>query len=402
MLRITLQVMKNYLHGVNRPATKTSTGRPNLSYRKPVTRSHLRRLSPEIEIIRQEARALLQPSPCWTSLSEERLAMRTQIKSELQRLAQQSSEKHTDETAPGHLCDQWFMQDLLWTMRSFDNFFLLSYQIDPTKPLSETLLPLHVKEMKKAIRDVFSCASGEDWRKLLKVTDPSVLEWAEITPPAWAKSTKDNAATGGKLNLDEFIALVDYLQPDTHHFFIANGGVRLDKFWGVEGIREAGSNFHNAYLSALAKLSNQPDFIDCSGLYFKGLIAHGHMAAMSTMINFLSERQALVMPPHPISTTKYSEESFRMKAGRMEETEIIFRVQQGIDVSPFHGSRGKCLGEIILLPQQLKFAPIEKINGLMQQEHTYLLETADKSLHGSNKSFNLENNSKKNPVSEVL
>ncbi len=327
---------------------------------------------------------MLGAEPRWSSRAVARLALRQQLERELAlcpatSLAPAPAPASTGTPAPANgelrptsTNDRWFMQELLQVMRAFDNYYLLSYDVDGGQPLSQALLPAHRRILQAAAQDAFRTASDTDWQRLLAIVHPDVLslvpssilaarssaEPASAANPTCAANTAQRArlAEDDRLSINEFLALVDYLHPYTCHYHVINGGLRLSRFWGVEGIAQASVLLREPYLRALHKLSRSGLFTDGSGLYAKGVVARGHAGRLSETLEFLASRGGRVLPPHPLSATRWQQQSFALKPGRPEDTTILLKVPQAIDVTPFHGSLGKSLGEVILLPQPLRLA----------------------------------------------
>ncbi len=325
---------------------------------------------------------MLGAEPRWSSRAAARLALRQQLERELALcpttpLAPAPAPASTGTPAPANgevrptsANDRWFMQELLQGMRAFDNYYLLSYDVDGGQPLSQALLPAHRRMLQAAAQDAFRTASDADWQRLLTIVHPDVLSLlpssmlAPRSPAVSANAASASSAPGSaqrtgladddRLSINEFLALVDYLHPHTCHYLVINAGLRLSRFWGVEGIAQASALLREPYLSALHKLSRSGLFTDGSGLYAKGVVARGHAGRLSETLNFLASRGGRVLPPHPLSATRWQQQSFALQPGRPEDTTILLKVPQAIDVTPFHGSLGKSLGEVILLPQPLR------------------------------------------------
>lgn len=240
------------------------------------------------------------------------------------------------------------MTELLGTLRAFDNFFLHSYEIHEGCTLSAAMLPAQRRELESAVAELFNTTTESDWPRLR-----SVLA-AEALPTGLSNPGIPNAANllpTDRLTQDEFLALVDYLHPHTCHFIVINGGMRLARYWGVDGVAQATRLLREPYLSALEKLQRSRLFADRTGSYAKGIIARGDAKILSTTLEFLADREGFVLPPHPVSATRWHQQSFALKGGRPEDTTLVLHAPEAIDVGPFHGARGKSLGEVILLPR---------------------------------------------------
>lgn len=332
----------------------------------------LHALSPRIERLRRDAIALLQPLPLWVSAASERLSLRKQIEHELKSsvaevpkgIAAQAPPAWPAQSEPH---DAWFLQELLSGMRAFDNYYLRSYAADTGEPLSRAMLPAQRRVMDAAVRDVFRTAGDADLQRLLAVIDPdvrSLLPTAmQASRPLFAQTALADKALAhdlpalpadARLSLDEFLALVDYLHPNTCQYQVINGGLRLSRYWGVDGIAEASALLREPYLRALHKLQRSGLFSDRTGLYAKGIVAKGHSRRLSQTLDFLADRSGRVIPPHPVSATRYANQSFALQPRRPEDTTLFLKLPEGLDVTPFHGSLGKALGEVILLPQPLR------------------------------------------------
>ncbi len=240
------------------------------------------------------------------------------------------------------------MSDLLGTLRAFDNFFLLSYDVDAGVPLSAAMLPAQRRQLESAVAEMFRTATESDWSRLLSILDPELLKMAPCPPPAC--QPVELPATE-RLTRDELLALVDYLHPHTCHFIVINGGLRLSRFWNVHGVADASRLLSVPYLSALEKLQRSGLFVERSGCYAKGIVAQGDAGALSSTLEFLADRGGRAIPPHPVSATRWHEQSFSGIVGRPEDTTLVLHAPEAIDVGPFHGAHGKALGEVILLPK---------------------------------------------------
>ena len=341
---------------------------------------------------------MLQPLPLWVSTASERLSLRQQIERELQSSDAEMPKAISAHVPPAQAAqsqsdDAWFLQELLSGMRAFDNYYLRSYVADAGEPLSRAMLPAQRRVMDEAVREVFRTASDADLQRLLAVIDPDVRSLLptsmQASRPLFAQTAlADKALARGlaalpadaRLSLDEFLALVDYLHPFTCHYQVINGGLRLSRYWGVDGIAEASALLRDPYLRALHKLQRSRLFSDRTGLYAKGIVANGHTRRLSQTLDFLADRSGRVIPSHPLSATRCANQSFALQPGRPEDTTLFLRVPEGLDVTPFHGSLGKALGEVILLPQPLRLCLHDELPSLAAAPHpgkTYLLEAVE-------------------------
>lgn len=360
-------------------------------------------LSPRIESLRRDAIALLQPLPLWVSAASERLSLRKQIEHELKSsvaevpkgIAAQAPPAGPAQSQPAQSepNDAWFLQELLSGMRAFDNYYLRSYAADAGEPLSRAMLPAQRRVMDAAVRDVFRTASDADLQRLLAVIDPDVRSLLPVSMqasrPLFAQTALADKALScdlpalpadARLSLDEFLALVDYLHPYTCHYQVINGGLRLSRYWGVDGIAEASALLREPYLRALHKLQRSGLFSDRTGLYAKGIVAKGHSRRLSQTLDFLADRSGRVIPPHPVSATRYANQSFALQPRRPEDTTLFLKLPEGLDVTPFHGSLGKALGEVILLPQPLRLCLQDELPSRAaapRSERAYLLEAVE-------------------------
>ncbi len=359
--------------------------------------------------MRCDAIALLQPQPLWGSAAKERLSLRQAIEGALQSgsaaspgtviaptsLAAAASGMQAAQPAPD---DALFMQELLLGMRVFDNYFLRSYDADAGRPLSLALLPAQKRVLDEAVRDIFRTASDGDLQRLLAIIDPDLLSLLPTSlmasRPLFAHMARVPAVhadtahvrelpAAERLSIDEFLALVDYLHPYTYHYHMINGGLRLARYWGVNGLAEASALLREPYLRALHKLQRSGMFSDHTGLYAKGIVAHGHARRLSSTLDFLADRGGRIIPPHPVSATRWERQSFARQPGRPEDTTIFLKVPEGLDVTPFHGSLGKSLGEVILLPQPLRLSCQDDLPSpaaTPRPARTYLLEAEEPAL----------------------
>lgn len=338
----------------------------------------LYRLSPSVEQMRAEAIDLLRPSPRWTSRAAERLALRERIQSELDRLQSAPAGRSLSQSTSAH--DRWFMSDLLTALRAFDNYFLLSYDVDAGECLSEALLPVQRRVLETAVMDMFRTTAECDWPRLVAMLDPLLLRAAPGPLPT-APPVKD------QLLQDELFALVDYLHPHTHHFIVINGGMRLSRYWQVHGLADAAHPLRTPYLSALDKLQRSGLFTDRTGTYAKGIVARGDAGQLSTTLEFLADRGGCVMPPHPVSATRWHQQSFARQSARLEDTTLILHAPEAIDVGPFHGARGKMLGEVILLPRPWQVLANHVDGKTDSAGHFHLHSAADSPTLGSRRRF---------------
>ena len=295
MLRRALQIGSTHVHRLRtatvdclRPSGMPSLFTPSANTVKP---SPLHPLTPTIEALRRDAIALLQPQPSWRAQSKDRLALRERLDKALRHRASEARRQAVDNTrskkalattdqasggdevATTSMHDRWFMQELLHSLRAFDNFFLRSYDVDAGLPLMQAVLPAQKRLLDAAVRDVFRTASDSDLQRLLAVIDPDVLallpasQLASRALPATPQAdAPPDLPAGSRLNVNEFLALVDYLHPYTHHYQVINGGLRLARYWGVEGIADASALLREPYLRALHKLQRSGLFTDRSGL----------------------------------------------------------------------------------------------------------------------------------------
>ena len=327
------------------------------------------------------------------------------------------------QPAPFPPDDAWFLQELLLGMRALDNYFLRSYDADAGEPLSRAMLPAQRRDMDAAVRDVFRIASDIDLQRLLAIIDPDVLSLLPVSQLAsrpqfahrahaekalarelhepyeryapyepyephelhelYAPHALPGLPASERLNINEFLALVDYLHPYTCHYQVINGGLRLSRYWGVDGIAEASALLREPYLRALHKLQLSGLFTDRTGLYAKGIVAKGHARRLSHALDFLADRGGRVTPPHPMSATRWEQRSFARQPGRPEDTTIFIKVPEGLDVTPFHGSLGKSLGEVILMPQPLRLCHQDELPPRAtapRPGQSYLLEAAEPAL----------------------
>lgn len=350
---------------------------------RPVTaarRSPLHRLSPTIEVLRQQIHQLLNVAD-WEASANERLKLREQMESEIKSVHRMGSRPASGPTRH----DLRFLQESLTTMRAFDNYFLRSYGLGSASSLSTMILPLHSRRLSAGLLGAFHSNSAEQRVLLASAIAPEALAWAGIRQERSESAASDRARASrtALLELDEVIALIDYLHPSTMHFHVINGGARLRAFWGIDGIEAAARPLSSAYLSALRKLSCMNEFIQRSGIHYKGISVQSPTSAMDgEVMDFLAQRSGVVLPPHPLSMTSRRSCAFSRQLDRVEDAELIIHAPEAIDVGLFHAAKGKALHEVILLPQPLRVEASSAENYFGRRLKTYTLRALTTSCHG--------------------
>lgn len=331
---------------------------PLIKPRKLIKRSPLRALAPKAEAIRQQIGNLLIPNPDWKTHRDDRFDLRLEVSQELGPYSgRYPSTKLRETLSINDLANLRFAKELHTVLNVFDTNFLVNYDIQEGKSLSQAITEKHAAKLRNSIRSAFESNSTKQQRLLASVMDQAVLNWARI-PMSRNELNRVELLRGehpAVLDLDEALALFDYLDPYSAHFIIVNGGARLKAFWGIDGIAEAGQVLSVPFNRALQKLQQNEQFTDRSGIYYKGFNAQGLVYQHDKlMLDFLAEKNGIVIPPHAISTSRIASQSFTRNAERDEDAEIVIHTASGIDVGLFHTKLGKSLGEVILMPEPLQ------------------------------------------------
>lgn len=334
---------------------------PLITPRKLIRRAPLRKLAPKTEAIRQQIGNLLVANPDWKTHRDDRCDLRFEVFQELERYSRHYPvNKLRNVLSIEDLASLRFAKELHTVLNVFDTNFLSSYNLEKGKSLSQAITEKHATKLRLAIKAVFSINSIEQRRLLASVMDPAVLTWARV-PMNRDELLRVDALReqqAAVLTLDESLALFDYLDPYSAHFIIVNGGARLKAFWGIDGIAEAGTILSEPFNSALRKLQLNVQFIDRSGIYYKGFNAQEREYQHDKlMLDYLTEQNGIVILPHAISTSRIAGKSFARNDARDEDAEIVIHTATGIDVSLFHTELGKPLGEVILMPEPLQMQP---------------------------------------------
>lgn len=336
---------------------------PLITPRKRISKSPLRALSPKTEAFRQQIGNLLIANPDWKTHSDDREELRTEIFHELKKyIDAYPAGKFRGDLSIAELANLRFARELQLVLLEFDSKFLSNYAIEPGKSLSESVQPDYAARLRHAVRSAFNHNSDEQRRLLASVMDHAVLHWARI-PMA-----RDEMKRVGMLreqhpavlDLDEALALFDYLDPYNSHFIVVNGGARLKTFWGIDGIADAAQVLSVPFNRALQKLHQNEHFADRSGIYYKGFHAQQlEYQHDRLMLDYLAEKNGVMILPHPLSTSRFPEKSFARLNDRREDAEMVIHTASGIDVGLFHTRLGKPLGEVILLPEPLQITQRE-------------------------------------------
>lgn len=328
-----------------------------------------------METVRQQVGNLLVAKPDWKAHYEDRNDLRI----ELTHYLQQQKAKYPDPVARtvlpiDELANLRFAKELLTDLIVFDDCFLYAYNIEAGQTLSQAIQAAHAEKLKHAIQSAFACSTQEQKLMMASLMEHQVLSWAHV----WLLKEESEQVEALRsqhpavLNMDEALALFDYLDPHTLHFHIVNGGARLKAFWGIDGIAEAGQLLAAPFQRALHKLKQNVHCIDRSGLYYKGFkgqqleFQHDRL-----MLDYLVDQNGLLILPHAISTSRIASQSFARIDEREEDAELVIKTASGIDVSLFHGKLGKALGEVLLLPEPLK---------ITRRESEYVLQNGRASL----------------------
>lgn len=339
-------------------ATVLKQRAPLIKPRKLIRRSPLRTLSPKTEAIRQQIGNLLIANPDWNAHRDDRRDLRIDLFQELERHCHSCpGNKPRGELSIKELTNLRFAKELHTVLNVFDSFFLGCYQLETGKTLSQSIQEKHAAKLRLAIRSVFAINSIAQRRLLASVMDPTVLHWSRIpmSRDELKRIEELREQHPAVLDLDEALALFDYLDPYSAHFIIINGGARLKAFWGIDGIAEAGQVLSVPFNCALQKLQQNEQFTDRSGIYYKGFKAQGlEYRHDKLMLDYLAEKNGIMIPPHAISTSRIASQSFARNAERDEDAELVIHTTAGIDVGLFHAALGKSLGEVILMPEPLQ------------------------------------------------
>lgn len=347
---------------VNLPKTRA----PLISPRKLIRRAPLRTLAPKTEAIRQQIGNLLVANPDWKTHRDDRCDLRLEVYQELERYSlHYPVNKLRGVLSIQDLASLRFAKELHTVLNVFDANFLGSYDIGAGKSLSQAINEKHAEKLRRSIRSAFKINSLEQRRLLASVIDHAVLSWARV-PMMRDEQMRIEALREqhpAVLDLDEALALFDYLDPYSAHFIIVNGGARLKAFWGIDGIAEAGQVLSAPFNRALQKLHLNAQFTDRSGIYYKGFNAQElPYQHDKLMLDYLAEQNGMLLLPHAISTSRFAGRSFARNTEREEDAEMIIHTVTGIDVGLFHTELGKPLGEVLLLPEplQIQKQPIEE------------------------------------------
>ena len=331
---------------------------PMISPRKLIRKSPLRTLAPKIEAFRQQIGNLLLANPDWSTHIDDRIELRTEIFQEMWKYIETiPANRHRDSLSIEDLANLRFARELVKVLNVFESQFLNSYAIEAGKSLSHSIQEKHAAKLRGSIRTIFKLNTGEDRRLLASVMEPTMLQWARI--PMMPEEMKQvqilREQHPAVLDLDEALALFDYLDPYSAHFIIVNGGARLKTYWGIDAIAEAGQVLSGPFNRALRKLQQNERFTDRSGIYYKGFNAQTlEYQHDRLMLDHLAEKKGVLILPHALSTTRFPEKSFARMDERTEDAEMVIHTASGIDVRLFHGQLGKGLGEVILLPEALQ------------------------------------------------
>lgn len=248
--------------------------------------------------------------------------------------------------------ERWLLSELSLAMWALDERFLEHYSPAAGKSLKETIAPVHLVKLYAVLNEAFDHGTVEQRTLLLSVLPPDLCRAAGL---ATDEATLRSAAClqqerGWHLDMDEALALIDYLHPSSMSFHALNVGLRLKAYWGMDGVANACEAFATAFRSALAKLATEPAFINREGLYYKGIEARHAYLPNQWLLACLSAHRGSLLPPHPVSATCLPMQSFAAVCGRPQDSEVLIRVPEAIDVGVFHGRSGKRLGEVIILP----------------------------------------------------
>lgn len=331
---------------------------PLITPRKLIRKSPLRALAPKIECIRQQIGNLLIANPDWKTHSDDRHDLHDEIFQELQKYTKAyPADKFRGVLSIQDLANLRFARELQMVLVEFESKFLKNYAIEPGKSLSESMQPAYATRLGYTIRSVFKHNSDKQRQLLASVMDHKMLQWAGI--PMERDVIKRIELLREKhpavLSLDEALAMFDYVDPYNAHFIIINGGARLKTFWGVDGFAEAGEVLSAPFHRALQKLRQNKYFTDCGGIYYKGFNAQQlEYQHDRLMLDYLAEKNGVMILPHPLSTSRFREKSFVRANDRTEDAEMVIHTACGIDVGLFHTQLGKQLGEVILLPEPLQ------------------------------------------------
>lgn len=364
-------------HGsLGEQATVRMPRAPLIKPRKLIRRSPLRALAPKAEAIRQQIGNLLVANPDWKTHRDDRCDLRIEILQDLEQyMGRYPLNKPRENLSIKDLANLRFAKELHSVLNVFDSNFLVNYDIQKGKTLSQSITEMHAAKLRNSIRSAFGSNSNNQQRLLASVMDQAVLQWARL--PMSQNELKHiellRAEHPAVLDLDEALALFDYLDPYSAHFIIVNGGARLKAFWGIDGIAEAGQILSVPFNRALQKLQLNKQFTDCSGIYYKGFNAQSlTFRHDKLMLDFLAEKNGIVIPPHAISTTRIASQSFARNDERDEDAEIIIHTASGIDVSLFHTKLGKSLDEVILMPEPLQIKKQTSRNATSRKPACYI------------------------------
>ncbi len=267
-------------------------------------------------------------------------------------------------------------------MWALDERFIRHYAPSGDKALRESISCSHLVALYAALVEAYELGTPAQRILLVSVLPPALCVAAGIAPDAIIRQAAEVGRTrrGWCLTMDEAIALIDYLHPQTMSFHVHNTGLRLKAYWGMAEVAEACDAFASAFHSALTKLASDPAFSNRDGLYYKGIEARGAYLPNQWLLNSLSAHQGELLSPHPVSATRLPMQSFAAISGRPEDSEVLIKVAEAVDVSAFHGRSGKDLGEVIILPRPLRVAGWQAIERRGRRFRQWQLEDAPQSL----------------------
>lgn len=377
--------MLGSLHRVHRSQPRSASVIAAVAAKRPAIRQMAtrpkicgERLSETTVRLCEKAQSLFSPSPGGSAQRAARRAVRADIQQALTRLRPAIESLPSRKTAQ----DRWLLSELSLALWALDERFLSHYSPADGKALSETVAPAHLVSLYAALNEAWDHGTAGQRALLLSILPRQLCAAAGIAPDDADRHAAERLQQerGWHLNMDESLALIDYLHPRSMSFHALNIGLRLKAYWGIAGVADACDAFAVAFRSALERLAGEPAFINREGVYYKGIEAKGAYLPNHWLLACLSSHHGSLLPPHPVSATRLPMQSFAAIHGRPQDSEILLRVPEAIDMSVFHGRSGKSLGEVIILPRPLTVTGSETVERRGRTFRQWQLEAAQPSM----------------------
>lgn len=377
--------MLGSLHRVHRSQPRYASTHPAAAAKRPairqiVTRPKIcgSRLSETTVALCEKAQAQLSPSAGILAQRAARRAIRADIEQALTTLRPAIEWRPSRKTAQ----DRWLLSELSLALWALDERFLKHYSPANGKTLSETVSPAHLIDLYSVLNEAYDHGTAGQRALLLSILPRQLPVAAGIAPDDADRRAAERLQKerGWQLNMDESLALVDYLHPRSMSFHALNIGLRLKAYWGMGGVADACDAFAIAFRSALDRLAGDPAFINREGVYYKGIEARGGYLPNQWLLACVGSHHGSLLPPHPVSATRLPMQSFAAIHGRPQDSEVLLRVPEAIDMSVFHGRSGKSLGEVIILPRPLTVTGSATVERRGRKFRQWQLEEAQPSM----------------------